>query len=71
MSIRSRMIAKARSVDVHADLTLFNNAKHIREYGANPNAAFSAPLCSLCIDTATSDVYINTDGASEWGRIVD
>ena len=73
MSIRSRMKAKARSVDVKVDLSLFDNAKHIYEYGATPNAVLTHALGSLCIDTATSDIYIKTDayGGTAWSKIVE
>ena len=71
MSIRSLMRHKARSVDIHADLTLYNNAKHITQYSATPNAVITMPLGSLCWDYGGEDIYINTDGASAWSKIVD
>ena len=72
MSIRSKMRAKMRSVDKYADVTLVNNAKHITEYSATPNAVISAPLGSLCWDYTNSDIYFKTDAlaGTAWSRVV-
>jgi hypothetical protein len=71
MSIRTRMKAHMRTMDIHANISIVDRAKHVSEYGATPNAAVTAPLGALCIDTATSDIYINTDGASAWSKFCD
>lgn len=71
MSIRTRMKAHARTDDIGANISIVDGAREIIEYGATPNAAVTANLWALCIDTATSDVYINTDGATAWSKILD
>lgn len=71
MSIRTRIKQRMRYRDEHANFSIVDRAKHVYSYGATPNAVITAPLGSLCLDTATEDGYINTDGASAWSKFVD
>ena len=71
MSIRSRMKAHMRLHDEHCNESLLDHNREVSTYGATPNAAVTAKLGALCLDTATEDIYINTDGASAWTKIVD
>ena len=72
MSIRTRMKKAARAVDRAADITVFAKARHIYSYGATPHAVLTHALGSLCLDTATEDVYIKSDvkGGTAWTRFV-
>lgn len=41
------------------------------KYDGSPNTALTAPKGSLCWDYTNSDMYVNTDGATAWTKIVD
>ena len=45
---------------------MFSSGAIFTHYAGTPNAALTAPVNSLCIDTTNHDLYINTDGTSAW-----
>lgn len=62
-----RTKAKGLGVQLEADL----NHMQVCEYSATPNAAVTGRLFELCYDYTNDDVYINTDGATAWTKILD
>lgn len=69
MSMKSKMVAKARSVASGANISLIMGSKLDRTKAGAPTEA--GKLLELCWDSTNSDVYINTDGGTTWAKIVD
>ncbi len=68
--IRGLMKKKAKGVDVHADISVIDHSRHNYAYDGSPDGALTGELLALCWDYTNSDIYINTDGATAWSKIV-
>ena len=70
-SILSKIRAKARSIDPGFQFDSLMGHVHASEYNGSPNGALTGRLFELCWDYTNSDVYINTNGATAWTKIID
>jgi hypothetical protein len=69
MSLKSRMVAKARAVSITANIPILMYSLHDREKAGVPIEA--GRLLELCFDCLNQDIYINIDGGTTWAKIVD
>lgn len=65
------MKAKMRSVDRPGNISILAASKYNYDYDGSPNGALTGELLGLCWDYTNSDIYINTNGATAWSKVVD